>query len=216
MRIAVVSAIEAGSLEAHAINPVKMAAGFVELGHDVLLIVAFLETFDRHDYAAAEGTLREAIRLSPTWVTPRHHLAALQSIMGRDDDTLEGVVDRLLHGRGWRLALGEGSTGGLLAQRLTAAGARQFAGATVWPADAKPGDALERAGDLLLTLNADCALVLQANEAEHCTEAALKTPATEYTWQIGAFGRGQRNQLRTAIVALEQLRRHLSGVSLHF
>lgn len=38
---------------------------------------------------------------------------------GEDDDTLEGVVGRLLHARGFTLALAESCTGGLVGHRLT-------------------------------------------------------------------------------------------------
>ncbi len=43
MRIGVVSAFRAGSLKAHAVNVVKMAEGFLNLGHEVMLITGDLD-----------------------------------------------------------------------------------------------------------------------------------------------------------------------------
>ena len=42
-----------------------------------------------------------------------------QYIYGYDQDNLEAVIGRLLRGRGWRLALAESCTGGLMAHRIT-------------------------------------------------------------------------------------------------
>jgi nicotinamide-nucleotide amidase len=42
------------------------------------------------------------------------------AVSGRDDDTLEVVVGRLLRARSWKLAVAESCTGGLLAERITA------------------------------------------------------------------------------------------------
>jgi nicotinamide-nucleotide amidase len=41
-------------------------------------------------------------------------------VSGRDDDCLEKVVGRFLRARGWKLALAESCTGGLLSRRITA------------------------------------------------------------------------------------------------
>lgn len=40
-------------------------------------------------------------------------------VYGLDDETLEGVIGQALRDRGWRLAVAESCTGGLLAKRLT-------------------------------------------------------------------------------------------------
>jgi len=140
-------------------------------------------------------------------------------IYGRDDDTLEAVVDRLLAEKGWRLAISETSTGGKLAQRLTAAGVRSFAGARILPQTPAPNDvssetqALDDAKGVMLEFAADCGLGLAFEPSANRTVAALVTPQGQRTWEIGAFGAGERSQLRTSITALEFVRRELLGMS---
>lgn len=139
-------------------------------------------------------------------------------IMGKDDDTLEGVVDQLLSERGWRLSVLETQSGGALAQRLVAAGARCFAGGRVLPCPAPGGasaeeNALDFAEKLLLEFPDTCALALVAEPTEHRTAAVFLTPKGRADWEIGVYGEAERNQLRTAVVALERLRRFLTGQS---
>ncbi len=56
-----------------------------------------------------------------------------EAVFGADDDTLEGVVGRLLDERRLSLALVETTGGGLIAQRLTQARVAPFVGAAVLP-----------------------------------------------------------------------------------
>ncbi len=139
-------------------------------------------------------------------------------IMGRDRDTLEGVVDQLLVDRGWRLYLHEITTGGMIAQRLTAAGARAFAGGTVGTAteiaDVENVEefAFDRASGSLLDSGSDCGLAIVPDPQERRSIAALVTPESRITWDVGDFAQGDRNQLRATVYALEQLRRTLLGV----
>jgi nicotinamide-nucleotide amidase len=54
-------------------------------------------------------------------------MIGVQHISGRNDDCLEKVIGRHLRERGWRLALAESCTGGLLSRRITAvAGASDY------------------------------------------------------------------------------------------
>ncbi len=139
-------------------------------------------------------------------------------IMGKDDDTLEQVVDRLLLERGWKLAVLETQSGGALAQRLTAAQARSFVGGRVLPnpdLGGRPAEekALDFAGTLLVECPDACALALVAEPTEHRTAAVFLTPEGRADWEIGAYGEAERNQIRTAVVALERVRRFLTGQS---
>jgi competence/damage-inducible protein CinA-like protein len=61
-----------------------------------------------------------------------------KAVFGLEADTLEGVVSRLLAGRGWRLAVVEHGTGGTLASAL-AEDASIFAGGHLLPDRLEPG-----------------------------------------------------------------------------
>jgi len=79
-------------------------------------------------------------------------------VLDAGDATLEDAVDRLVTARGWRLAVAETLSGGTLARRLTVAGARCFAGATVFPAGAPGRPALEMAESIRVQYNVACGL----------------------------------------------------------
>ena len=136
-------------------------------------------------------------------------------IMGRDAETLESVVDRLLEERGWTLALAETQTGGMMAQRLTAAGARSFVGGRVIPQLSEGASGREHALDLakrvLLEFSSICALALALDRAEDRSVAVFLTPDGQEEWSMGRLGKGERQQVRTSIVALEHVRRYLRG-----
>lgn len=140
-------------------------------------------------------------------------------IFGRDEETLEGVVDEMLAERGWTLAVGETSTGGKLCQRLVAAGAKAFAGGKIVAETGAPagGTGAERALDLargaMLEFGSDCGLGLAFEPSENRTVAVFLTPGSTGEWEIGAYGAGERSQLRTSVTALEMVRRSLLGKS---
>lgn len=139
-------------------------------------------------------------------------------IMGRDTDTIEAVVDQLLCERGWKIRLIEQATGGLIAQRFTAAGAKSFAGGSVLPLDAfGEGENLEEkvlaiAREHLLGCFQLGVLSVLRDPAHSRSIAAFISPGGETMWDIGDYAKGQRNQLRAAIYCLERVRRTLLGV----
>ncbi len=134
-------------------------------------------------------------------------------VMGTDEDTLEGVVDRLLLERGWTLALAEVHTGGVLAHRLTAAETTSFRGARVFASLEGGGDVREKALDMarrvLLECQSSCGLAMVPDHEGQRTLAALVTPEGDTVCELGLYGAGARSQLRMAIASLEQLRRFL-------
>lgn len=137
-------------------------------------------------------------------------------VMGTDDDTLEGVVDRLLSERGWKLAVAETFTGGMVAQRFVAAGAACFAGGRVFPVtdpgtDAARERAIAQLDGVLLDYGSDCALSLVHAPGQQCTYAAFRTPEDCHEFVVGQYGAGARGQLRTSVSTLEQVRRILLG-----
>lgn len=135
-------------------------------------------------------------------------------VMGADDDTLESVVDGLLASRGWNLAVLETATGGAVTERLTAAGATRFAGARILPhvADPSMDQGLDLARNLLLECESCCGLVLLAKPGEKQTLVILVTPEGHVSWEIGLYGDSDVSRRRTAVVALECVRRHLLGI----
>jgi competence/damage-inducible protein CinA-like protein len=54
------------------------------------------------------------------WRRVAQHRLPRELVWGRDDETLEEIVNRLLVRAGWTIAVAESCTGGLIAQRLTA------------------------------------------------------------------------------------------------
>jgi len=161
--------------------------------------------------ARAESIAAAEALIDPVETMIRARLDGL--IMGRDEDTLESVVDRLLCTRGWRLGVVETSTGGMIAQRLSAARAESFVEGRVLRRLPEGIRAIDLAEQLLLDSGFDCALVVAGEpEAQQC-EAVFISPLHHATWEIGRLGQGERSQLRTSIAALEQVRRALSGVT---
>ena len=139
-------------------------------------------------------------------------------VMGVNDTTLEQVVDGLIQARGWRLSVAETVTGGMIAQRFTSCRAKAFAGGLVMlgPADtgADPQQAVRELADRVRRqFGTECALALAPDSAGHHTAVCFATPEEHILWEITYFGLDARSQLRTATIALENLRRHLTGVS---
>ncbi len=139
-------------------------------------------------------------------------------IMGVDDETLEQVVDGLLRARGWRIALAESVTGGALARRMAAAGVPSFAGGMVLPCAALSQDdtaraAAELAAQARAQYGAECALGIAANPSARQTAVHFASPEGGITWDMTYWGTDDRSQVRTSIFALENVRRHLAGVT---
>lgn len=134
-------------------------------------------------------------------------------VMGTDAETLEGVVDRQLRERDWTLAVAETVTGGMVAQRLTAAAAASFVGGSVFSryeiGENLRGKALDMARQVLLDYHSSCGLAMVPDHEGQRTLAALVTPEGDQVWELGLLGTGARNQLRVAMASLERLRRFL-------
>lgn len=135
-------------------------------------------------------------------------------IMGVDDETLEGVLDKLFDHRGWTLAVAETFTGGLVAQRLVAAGAKWFAGGLVErmelpdDSDAK-GAALRSAEHACGLFHSDCGLGTATSLGDRVVHAAFVTPAGTAHWDGGFPAIDGVWQLRAAVICLERMRRCL-------
>lgn len=137
-------------------------------------------------------------------------------ILGVDEDTLEGVVDRLLAAQGLRMAVVETATGGLVAHRLTAASAQQFAGGRVlspaWcpPDGVSGGDAaVELAREGLVSFSTESVLAMVPAPGGNQCHAAFLFPGGSEQWDFPTIGQGPRRQLRAAVQVLEGLRRRL-------
>ena len=138
-------------------------------------------------------------------------------IMGVDDDTLEGVVNQLLAHRGWTLAVAESVTGGMIAQRLTLAGASQFAGGlTLRPQSESHEDlealARERAAGARERFAADCAMGIVTDLPGSRAIVALLTPDATVHWEARFAVVDKLNQVRVSVMCLERLRRYLANV----
>jgi len=149
--------------------------------------------------------------IDPVDALVRERLPGL--VMGINDDTIEGAVDTLLAGRGWRLAVAETITGGMIAQRLTAAGATRFAGGRVFIVAAQPGTAISMATCVRAEFNTECGLAVATDNAGDQIEVVLVTPDGEAQWTLGAPSTDERTQMRSSVGALERVRRLLAGVS---
>jgi nicotinamide-nucleotide amidase len=138
-------------------------------------------------------------------------------VMGVNDDTLEQVVDDLIFARGWRMALAETVTGGIIAQRMTSQGAKAFAGGVVkpiaYPADADlKAEAQKLANAAKTEFGSDCALGFACSVEGKRAVAWFISPEEEASWEVTCMGFEERSQLRAATLALEELRRRLTGV----
>ena len=163
--------------------------------------------------ARAESVEAARALVEPLECEIRKRLPGL--IMGVDDDTLEGVVGRLLAARGWTLSVLETATGGAVSERLMAGAPDCFDGARILPRVPDPTEerALDLAGKLLLESPSCSALVLMAKPEEKQTLELFLTPEGQASWVIGLYGDSDVSRRRTAVVALENMRRYLSGVN---
>ena len=138
-------------------------------------------------------------------------------IMGMDDDTIETVVDRLFAARAWTFAVAETHTGGMITQRLIAAGAQQLTGGLVTPPSRSKPATLDHqlkrmAQELEERFAPDCALAVAADIDRRTSAALFRTPTEEHHWEHGFAQLDEVNQLRTAILTLEHVRRRLEGI----
>jgi nicotinamide-nucleotide amidase len=133
-------------------------------------------------------------------------------VMGTDEDTLEGVVDELLQRRGWTFAVAETFTGGMIAQRLTAAGAQSFRGGMVFPVTGDRANTL--ASEVQSAFYSTCALGTFVDVDTRTVFGELVTPDGDYAWSSHYRELDPLNQLRVATMFLERVRRILTGVKL--
>jgi nicotinamide-nucleotide amidase len=125
-------------------------------------------------------------------------------IMGAGEKlTVEGVVDELLREKGWTLAVGGTPHAAGLAQRLAVLESATFRGASL------SCDKPESADVVRHTHNADCALTICGGESQ--TLIYFLTPEGAATWEVSIVGGDAWSQTRLAVLALEYVRRHLSG-----
>lgn len=165
--------------------------------------------------SAKAGSIPEADRMiDEVDAQVRERLPGL--IMGVDDDTIETVVDGLLARRGWRMYVIETATGGMIGQRLVSQNASQFAGSEVItePLDfgGKPHLALDKAKEKAASSGSECALALLTDAAAGATQIAFTSPEGDVEWAVGRAGTNEVMQHRSAVLALEFVRRHLEGV----
>lgn len=138
-------------------------------------------------------------------------------VMGVNEDTLEGVVDQMLADRGWNLAVLETMTGGMIGQRLTAEDATQFVGGRIYPVGHFGGEkgrktALDKTRDLMIEYAATCGLGVVDDPAAESAVVMFICPEGTVEWEFGRAGRDTRMQVRTSVVALEHVRRHLAAL----
>jgi hypothetical protein len=127
-----------------------------------------------------------------------------QHVWGTDDDTLGAVVGRALQARRWRLAVGEGITGGEIARALsdTEGSAAWLAGAIVLP-DADEGSLARWA----LQLGADVTCLAPAGETE--TALVVRTPDREARRATVRYRSASEGRRRASLAALDLIRRAL-------
>ncbi len=147
---------------------------------------------------------------------------------GRDNEPVERALDALLTARGWRMALGEVCTGGVIAAKMTAIGAASFGCGVVFT----PEEAAQWAGyppdggnhfsgggvDLTARLLVDwpfaCALAVTPMPGGGSSLAVFACPEGVHRCELGRYGGGALGQNRLAVMAMEQARRFLAGLPL--
>ena len=164
--------------------------------------------------SARADTVEEANALiDPVDAAVRERLPGL--IMGTNDDTIETVVDALFADRGWTLAVAESSSGGMICQRLAAAGAGCLAGGRVYPIDAAAMVDAKEAGvewarQSMVESSASCGLAVVSDLRNRSTAVVFVHPDGVTDWEINRRARRDaRTQLWTSVAALEYLRRFL-------
>ncbi|HOZ49013.1 MAG TPA: CinA family nicotinamide mononucleotide deamidase-related protein [Candidatus Hydrogenedentes bacterium] len=132
-------------------------------------------------------------------------------VMGVNDATLEGTVDALLVERGWTLAVAECHTGGMIAQRLTAANAAAFVGGRVL-ARAANVDAREMADAARAETGATSGLAVGLAGDGGSSRIVFVTPDGTQEWTFGIAQTAELDQIRVTVAALERVRRYLAVV----
>jgi len=153
--------------------------------------------------------------LDATEVKVQERLPGL--VMGVGEQvTIEGVVDTLLRKKGWTLAVGGTPHAAELARRLAVINSPTFAGSILYK-DAQ----LDRLSLKAFTENigqglrqsydADCSLMIAGGKRKSIVYFA--TPGETVSWDVSIAGFDARSQTRLAVLALEYVRRHLTGVT---
>lgn len=168
---------------------------------------------------AEDRTAAEAL-IAPMEAGIRDRLGPL--IMGVDDDTLEAAVDQLLNERGWKLAVLETHTGGMLSQMMSSAGMTAYLGGMVHQPELGngKGDVLDLKRRILLYYPADCVLVMQTDLENKTNQVYFFVPeepasAEEaprhrvYSWEQSFAGLRSKDQVRMSVGILERIRRVL-------
>jgi len=136
-------------------------------------------------------------------VNVRERLPGL--VMGAGENlTIEGVVEGLLREKGWTLAVGGTTHAASLAQRLAVLDSPTFRGAKLSRHEAESADVVRQA------LNADCALLISGGTTQ--TQIHFLSPEGAATWEVSIVGADPWSQTRLAVLALEYVRRRLTGV----
>ncbi len=130
------------------------------------------------------------------------------------DAPLETLVDQLFQARNWTFSTAETVTGGLIAQRLTAAQATAFKGGRVWTGveagEEAENKALDMAEKIMVECKTSCGLAMVPDYNGQRIILAMATPDARQIWELGYYGAGARNQLRAAMASLEHVRRFLN------
>ena len=124
-----------------------------------------------------------------------------EHVWGADGETLGGVIDAALQGRGWTLATGEALSAGELAQSLAAAGVRAYRGGIVRPGADAAG--LEEA---LAAMRTDAGVIVPAGDGE--IRISVRTPERERQATV-RFRSESEGRRRSVLAALDLLRRSL-------
>lgn len=162
--------------------------------------------------AKAESILAAEALIAPVEEVVRSYFPGI--IFGVDDETLEGVVDQLMGNRGWGMDVIETISAGSIASRLTKIDADCYRSGRVYPLKSLDlgdieGLSLELASRSMVESGSDCALAVVADPAAGSSIATFIYPDGQESWSLGRTGQSNVMQERTAILALEYLRRFL-------
>jgi nicotinamide-nucleotide amidase len=185
------------------------------LSNPTIGVLAYLDSVKIRIAAKADSIAEAERMIDEVDVQVRDRLPGL--IMGINDDTIEEVCDRLLLERGWTLSVVETFTGGMLARRLTAAGAKAFAGGCVLSISEVPegdehllqGWLLDKIKKNMLDYPSNCGVGLAALGEGRRGFAVFVSPEGECFWELNYWEATERAQIRASVVALEYMRRFM-------